>query len=302
MKKLLCIASFFTLSGCFNLDTSLVPIGAVLGELDPLAGCSWDPEGGTFEIDPQYNPNLSTSMRMVVRLQNTMEANTVEFSEDPQEVFVPPNNVTPLRFDMRWECDTDALSAGLGAMILPQFSFDRPFCLDNRGDTTGNFVGFDVIPASGPAIDPGGGSGLAEINPVTSQMGEAVRDMFEISRLADACCSEDTDCATSVQRDPNNFGAACSALNTLFTQLGDANRIKNADFVTRMQRFSSFDATSPGAFIAANGVAQYNMRLRGVFEGITADGDLVSSTEFAQVVGFCRGNQAECRMGACSRD
>ncbi len=301
MKKLLCIASMFTLGGCFNLDSALTPIGSVVGEAS-MGACTWDPMGNTYEIDTQYNPTLATSMRLVVQLQNNLEANAIQFAEDPAEVFVPPNNITPLRFDMRWECDTDALSAGLGAMILPQFSFDRPFCLDNRGDTTGNFVGFDVIPASGAAITPGGGIGVAEINPVTSQMGEAVRDMFEISRLADACCSEDTDCATSVQRDPNNFGAACSALNTLFTQLGDANRIKNAEFVSRMQRFSSFDATSPGAFIAQGGVAQYNMRLRGVFEGVTSDGDLVSSTEFAQLIGFCRGNMAECPMNECSRD
>ena len=300
MKKLLCMASVLTLTGCYNLDTGMIPIGAAVGEFDPNSGCMWDPAGDEFYIGLRYDPVVASSMLLAVQVQNTMEANTVMFSSmTPMEVFTPPNRITPLRFDMRWECDSDALSAGLGAMILPQFSFDRPFCLDNRGDTTGNFVGFDIIPATGPAIAPGGGSALVEINPVTPQMGMAVRDMFEIANFADACCMEDTNCETSVARDPANYGPACSALQNIFVQLGDNTGIQRTEeggqlLISRMRRFTIFDQLSNNAF----GSAQYSMRLRGVFEGITPDGDLVTSTEFSTDVGFCRG----CGMLQCTGD
>lgn len=280
--KVLSLLAVIPFLGCESSETSLVVQGVVPGELDmTTGGCTWDPETDVYLARVSIDVAQQLTLLLQLQVENTLTPGTVEIDEEPNDVWVYSESITPLRFDYRWECDTIGFSADLGPMYLPQFSVNQPFCLDNRDETTGNFVGFDVIPATGASIEPGA-TGLAEVRMVPAQLGIAVNDMFALAELAQGCCDSTDGCA-GVESGANN---ACNMLSAFFNDVGILQNQTEA--ARRYRPFSLFDGNTPPTNVAGMPTPFYSMRVRGVLEGVTGSGDLVTSNEWAQDIAFGR--------------
>jgi hypothetical protein len=287
MKKLLMGAALLTAAGCNNVEVGLLPIGLTTPTLDETTqSCTFDP-GGESLLDVRVDVNTQRVLRLDVATRNILSAeDTVLQLAAPREFIPHPNTLSPVRFDYRWECDSNGFSADLGPLVLPAFSGDvtRPFCLDSRDEATKNFVGFDVVSATGSAL-AAGATGFITARPMTAQLGQAMSDFFEISERAEQCCRDVRGCdnlPTMAQSAP-----ACVALQAIFDRIAGAG-VLDTRKVNDVQRFRPFAAFTPVGFTAASRPAYY-MRLRGTFEAVNATGDLYTSGEYTTDVGFCRG-------------
>lgn len=279
--KVLPLLAVIPFLGCESSETSLVVHSVLLPELDMMTGtCMWDPASEESIVRLSIDVASQLTMFLVLRVENTLTPAVVEIDEDPADAWTFSESITPLRFDYRWECDSIGFGSDLGPMYLPQFSVNQPFCLDNRDDTTRNFVGFDVIPATGSTIMPGS-FGTVEVRVVPAQLGIAVNDMFALAELAQGCCDSTDGCA-GVE---NGANAACNNLAAFFNDVGILQNQTEA--AQRYRPFSLFDGNTPPSN-AGLPTPYYPMRLRGVLEGVTGSGDLVTSNEWAQDIGFGR--------------
>src|SRR6185503_20042538 len=134
--------------------------------------CTYDPSGIENQIDITVDVANQLTLFLVLKVRNTLAPNMVEINTDPDQGIAYSEAVSPLRFDYRWECDTIGFGSDHGALFLPQFSVNQPFCLDSRDETGGDFVGFDVITATGGAI-AAGSFGDVEIRPIPAPLGIA---------------------------------------------------------------------------------------------------------------------------------
>lgn len=291
MRRLMALTTLFTLPffGCDNVETAL-KITRVLAPSGQ--NCEYSPSNDT-QLAVRFDAAGNHLFVMVLGVENKLQTNTIELAEG--EEFTPANDVTPLRFDLRWECDSNGFSAELGPLYLPQFSVDRPFCLDKRDDTTGSFVGFDVVNAGGGPV-PAGGESSIEIRPITPQMAGALDTMFEIAVEADRCCAGD--CKAITQIEPSAFSdPSCKRVRDLFNAVGggDLSTTNLAD-IEKFRPFATFDGdyfdTINPTFSCPMGstcrTPAYPIRLRGILEGMTSDGSLVTSTEYAESINICR--------------
>lgn len=288
LKNIWMAGAAFMLIGCNAVEQGFVPLYVNQPEVtvDATTGsliCDFSTGNimpfVTINVEPA--PAGQSAFTMVVAAENRLQETEIRFQQDGViETAQIPNSIQPVRFDFRWECESNGFTAGQGAIRLPAFSADRPFCLDRRDETTGNFTGFDTIQASGPAIAPGG-SGNINIRIAPPQMIDSVRDAFQIARLADNCCREATSCELAAQGMPSDF-ASCQDLQNVFDGVSNELRANNLDNLTQWRPFVNHSA-------AVTTPVPYNMRLRGRFEGLTPDGSLVTSTDFVQDVGFCEG-------------
>lgn len=283
MKKLGLGAFLVSLTACNNVDVGLIPKFVPVPELMNGA-CVFDPDGEQL-LFIRTDVSTNRALSLQVAADNILDPIEVEIQQDgPMEVFRSPNRIEPVRFDYRWECDSSGFT-NHGPLVLPAFDPGRPFCIDDRDETTRDFVGFDVIPASGPAIGPGE-SGLIQIRPVTPQLSDAILEVFQIAQLAEQCC-DTGDCSQPESGvDPNQ--GACAQVQALF-DLTDPTGSLN------VQRSADLLQFAPFAIYASNsrtGLAPvpFNMRLAGRFEGILPDtGGLVTSTLYNEEIGFCIG-------------
>ena len=284
-------ASCLLLMGCDVADIgNLVPQYAVAPTVntDATTGaitCEYQ-TGGASLLNISMDVFQQSALSLQVQAFNNAQDKTLVFQQEPRQILEVPNSIQPLRFDYRWECDSTGFTADQGALYVPAFSATRPFCIDNRDDATGNFVGFDIIPATGPAI-LAQAEGLIETRVVTPQLSEGIRDTFELAVQADRCCTEVNGCENLDMADTTDPNTACGQLQAIFDRVAGAGQFSasSIDDVTRWRPFVTYTT--------ANGTGKtpvaYNMRLRGRYEGITPAGDLVTSTEFAQDIGFCEG-------------
>lgn len=286
--------TLLTMVGCNNVSTSIL----VDGVIAPDAMC-------TFEIGADFLPStvLNTNetgdrilqsrpvpptvnqlqVALVARYMNNLTPTPTPVSLRPPEEFQLPNNVTPVRLDFRWECDSNGFTAGQGPLFLPQFSVNQPFCLDNRSQT-GDFVGFDQVAATGGATEPSG-EGLVIFRPIPAQLGLAIDEVFQLAGLANACCMEvGGDCEAVVNANTTGTGS-CRNLQDLFNAVGDGSLQANQPAaVRRWQPFSIYNGMTPPIV----DLATYPMRLRGRFEFITGSGSMLTSNEILHEVSVCR--------------
>ncbi|MEO1231862.1 MAG: hypothetical protein AAFZ18_23450 [Myxococcota bacterium] len=281
-------------AGCNNVSTSVFVEG-ILAPIDPIM-CGFDSESETFysrtilDLQSGGNPNARKSLALRAKFFNAMAADAIEVESDPMETFSIPNQVTPVRFDFQWECDSNGFNGGAGPLVLPQFSVTRPFCFDQRDDT-GDFIGFDQVSASGPVTEPQG-NGLATFRPIPPELGLAFDEVFQLAELANACCDElGANCFSGVGANVTPGGTnACAQLQATFDTFGEGLRVdsgnpQQASDLNRWQPFSIYTANT--APIVAG--AYYTMRIRGEFEFITASGSNVVSNELLHDIGICRG-------------
>jgi hypothetical protein len=271
--------------GCNTVETGLVPLNAIApeAELDPLTGavtCNYKTDGETL-LSPRVDVQSFQGLTLRVRARNTLteQENTLD-RNNPGSLRRVPNSLNPLRFDFVWECESGGFT-NQTALIVPAFAFDRPFCLDNRDDTTGDFVGFDVVSASGPAIDPDA-EGLIEFRPITYQLVKGIESSFIMASQAENCCNASANgCAQ-----PDRGIGDCSGLEANFNALTPGRfSLDNPQDLQRWRAFAPHYNTGPINFLTPS----YVMRMRGRFEAVSSTGDLVTSTSFQQDMGFCGG-------------
>jgi hypothetical protein len=166
--------------------------------------------------------------------------------------------------------------------------------LNRRSEIT-TFKGFDLVPASGGGIPPNGGVGVAQVEAIPRDLGQAFDDLFKIAALADACCTEpNTGCSGS-------SGQSCQTLADAFTALDPDGRFLTVQSPSPDQQ--SEDLITYAAFARFNGdyitardpqiqrstfSPSYPMRFRGFLEGLSGDGSLVRSTEGSVRINVCR--------------
>ncbi len=237
--------------------------------------CEWKSGGSDSAANIVLDVAQQLTLFLVLDVANTLQPSEAVIDTNPDITLKHPQSVNPLRFDYRWECDSIGFSSDLGPLFLPQFSVNQPFCLDNRDATGGDFVGFDVIPATGGLI-PAAGTGSVEIRPVPAPLGLAMYDMFTLAALAQTCCAS-TDGCGGVE---NGANQECIRLQTFFNDVGILQNQTEA--AQRYRPFSLFDGATPPTQGTALPTPTYELRIRGVLEGVTNAGQTVTSNDWSQ--------------------
>ena len=290
-KNLMLGSTALMLLACNNVEIGFVPLYPVNPDvdIDPMTNvvtCSFNTTGTVMPFIRIDVFNQSAMSLSVIAANQLQEKNIELQAAGPNETLIIPNNIQPVRFDYRWECDTPGFASDQGPLFVPAFSTSRPFCLDQRNDATRAFVGFDTVSATGRNIAPQD-IGIIQTRVIPPQLADGVRDSFELAILADRCCREVGGCnaanlATAAVNDPTT---QCGMLQAVFNRIGGGQML-SAQQVEDVQRWRPFvaytDANGTG-----NAPAAYNMRIRGRYEALTPTGALVTSTEFAQDIGFC---------------
>ncbi len=287
------------LIGCNNLETALVIKNIAAPE--DAATCAFKADSDETLVFLHYDASVSRTFILNLQVQNNLQAGTVQFSaEDPMDTYTFPNIVIPQSFDLRWECELDGFSAGLGPLFLPQFSVQQPFCLDRRDDLNREVSGVDTIRAAGQSIEPGGGLGLVAIRPVTEQLSRAISDLFSIAAQANACCNAfqgQGECSALPNYSVDLSGShECDVLQRQFNSVAGpgALSVNSLEDIRKFQPFSVYDGSLP-EFTSNRDLGQpgnffgpaYPMRLSGILEGVTQNGDLVTSARWGDVINIC---------------
>lgn len=280
------------LIGCNNVPTSVVIEG--IAAPSGGTGCLFDPTGDDFRLETVLNTNQQPppgapppprqlSLTLVARVLNNLQGEETIVELQPEETIVRPTAVQAVRFDFRWECEATGFTQDLGPFILPQFDLNQPFCLTDR-DETGNFVGFDAVAASGPAV-PARDRGNVVFQPIPPQLGLAFDEFFQVATLANACCDEvGGDCNNVTNA--NTMGTnPCALLQDLFN--GISGGVLNANVPADVQRFQPYSVYD-GSAAPQIDFATFELRMRGRFEFVTSAGDMVESSELLHSVRICR--------------
>ncbi|MEM7676354.1 MAG: hypothetical protein AAF449_10165 [Myxococcota bacterium] len=281
-----------TLVACNNIET-----GLVVEEVPPPGdGCVFEP--GDIDFSLTFDAQQMSSMFIPTEVTNVMTAEgTTIVTEEPEVVITPSLSVTPLRFDFRWECDSNGFTAGQGPLILPAFSVENPFCLDTRDEANSDFAGFDVVSATGGRIAPGE-TGIWSITPITPQLGDALQTAFRLAELSEDCCNEAGGCQNAPGR--ATVGACLELQNLLNDVAPDSFNVQQAETVNIWRPYIFYTAQGANA-LGQSRIPGFPLRLRGIYEGITAQGDLITSTEFIRDVDVCKGEVAGAGgLGACA--
>lgn len=310
-KNLWMMGAALTLMGCNGVDLAFVPLFAIAPEVTVdtttnITTCVFNPDGDPLPFIG-VDVNSQAALSLMVSAENRLQEVAVTLqSGGPASDLVIPNHIQPLRFDYRWECESDGFTAGQGPLRLPAFGADRAFCFDKRDDTTGNFSGFNVVPATGASI-PANSTGAIEVRIAPPQLIESIRDAFEISVLANSCCAEAGSCSDATTRDPQTDTTvpSCLLLQQVFDRVGGNLTTTDLRNLTQWRSFAAHTGAATPISDGNGGTivlpVPYNMRLRGRFEALTATGDLITSSDFAQDVGFCANclNNVSPAVSAC---
>lgn len=189
--------------------------------------------------------------------------------------------VVPDRFDFRWECDDTGFTGDAGALFVPAFDRDTPFCLASDAVNRAGFVGFGLVAASGPRIGPGE-IGVVEVELVPPTLGDGLDELFSLARLADTC----------LRSNPVGDDATpeCSAFYTAWPY--DA---ATPDDVTRLSPFARFDgryvdevlSVREGSSPPVVGPA-YRLTAQGILLLQTDESELVQTNEIEVSIDVCR--------------
>jgi hypothetical protein len=299
MKRFTSAAALaITMTACDVPDSSLL----ILGVPVPDESCSFQTGGTEFFTGFTFDTSGASGLSLALEVRNDLNSNQINAGSMMARANIsPPNNVSPLRFEARWECDSNGFSGGTGPLILPGFDPNVPFCLDKRGDANDAFTGFDFVNATGPVI-LAGGSGIAVVNAIPPELGRAFDDLFTIAALADSCCKDSPGCSGQATAG-TPAEQSCGDLEQIFRALDPDGRnlqvssgsagTRSEDLVTFLPfsryegNYSTFIRPDPqieNAIVSP----RYLMRYRGVLEGITGGGTLVRSQDFSTGLGVCR--------------
>ncbi len=278
--------------GCDVPSTTML----VRGVIPSPEPCQFLPNSNTFIDLTAMDVSTQTNHYLAVSVENQMAPEPTSLGPSPADLAPSINSARPLRFDYRWECESTGFT-NRGALFLPAFSIDVPFCLDER-DEQANFVGFDAVAARGASI-PAGGRDIVFAEVVPYELGQAFDDLFILASNIDACCiDQPRGC-----RDAANLSRAtntnCQKVETLFGGFDDRLSLNNPADLERFQRFAVYNSLEVAARTGDTPVlsdAFLSLRIRGQFEFLSATGGLMRSNDLTHMVGLCRG----CQLGADS--
>lgn len=297
MKKLLLCSVALMAAACNNTEVGLVIEEVPPPDFDEGEGtCSF--QTGTVEYGIIYDTANMSSLFLRTEVTNTLSSNSTQLTSiDPIINLQFPNRVSPRRFDFRWECDSNGFSAGRGPLFLPAFSVDNPFCLDTRDEANADFVGFDTVDASGAPVAPGQ-TGIWGFDAITAELDEAFDQAFRLAELSDDCC----ELAGGNCQNAPTFAAvgACAELQATLDSIVPGR--------LSVQDPATLDIWRPYVLFTLQGtldrnetvVADFSMRLRGIYEGITDAGDMITSAELLRNIGICKGGDFNGVFGACT--
>lgn len=287
----LLLAGLF-LTGCNNVGTSLLILGVAAPENPTECTFASDSEvyrGVTvLNTDPQpLTPNNipQRHLRLVARYENLMIDEPRTVSSAPQDQFTQPTDVKPLRFDFRWECESNGFT-NIDSFLMPYFRPRSPFCVNERVDS-GDAVGFDSVAATGQTTAAGEEPGLISFTPVPVQLGEAFDTAYRLGGLANSCCDEfGGDCTRLDALSENDaLPGACEELQATFDVMGGDYSARVSSDVRAWQAYAIYNGAPR---IEALGAA-FPMRIVGQFEFVTGSGRTVVSSDLAHIIETCRG-------------
>jgi hypothetical protein len=280
------------LAGCSNVDTSLTVLGAAFPESDDK--CEFSATGEKFLENITFDALQSDSLALYLRVRNDLQTGQINFGSTMiPDTFTVPSSIQPLRMDFRFECDTNGFSDELGPFYVPQFSAEQPFCLQKD---TREFQGFDVVPASGATIEANGGIGIVLVKPITTQLAHAMGETFILADLANECCKSLDNIGGCTEQNLRNLAPngqdKCGELQKAFDKIApDKLSVNKLDDIEKFRPYAIFNHISEPPRSNSSGPlaigATYPMRLRGVLEGVTGDGSIVSSTEYYEEIHIC---------------
>ena len=298
MKRFLLGTLFTLLVGCNNVEVGLLVEQVPIPEFNAEENtCLFTPGEDDFALT--FDSANMSGMTVWTEVTNVLSGGNVTINTaEPTIETTFPNTVTPLRFDFRWECDSFGFTAGQGPLFLPAFSVTNPFCLDTRDDANGDFAGFDVVNATGPPVPPDGSTGIWKFTPIPPRLSAAFDDAFLLAALSDACCREANGCANAASAGGNN----CAALQTAFNNIAGPGvySITNEADLNIWRPY--YDYTLAGTEARGDrAIVPFPLRLRGIYEGITSSGSLITSAEFVRSIGICQGTDIQLPGGeACT--
>lgn len=294
--------------GCETNETAMTITHVILPEVDMTTGaCKL---GDVQHADPL---NLDTGATLALAIPfavlNNLSARDSDFSPNDVEANVRTSaDITPLRFDARFECDTSAYSgARASGLILPRIDPQTSFCTDRRADSAASSANSDVLTAYGPAIKPSE-SGSAVVR-FPHELGYAIDELFDIARLADDCCRNTPNCGGS------GGYKACADLQDIFTSIDGSGSLVAQGSPTEvnptLQRFADY-AVYDGGYIQnvdarfrGKSSPVFSMYMRGALQGVTGYGETLSSNDYSVQIDVCRncGAMATTRSESpCIRD
>lgn len=267
------LAASAALIGCDSTGTSIIVQGIAAPENDE--DCSYTADGDVFFLRTYLDTETQAQMSLTARYRNEMFGDTVNAGTNSSEVLNPTSHVTPVRFDFRWECESNGFT-NIDQFLMPYFQPRQPFCLNERVEA-GDAVGFDAVAASGSAAAPGG-QGLVAFTPIPSLLGDGFRTAFLLGSEAETCLNA----PAGPTKD-----AACQQVEAYFAEIGGSyNRSNENDLRTWLP------------YAAFNGGARFPIRMVGQFEMVTSAGDMVVSTDLSHVIEVCNNCGAST---ACTR-
>lgn len=279
MKYMLIAAAALPFLACNNIEIALIPNTLTQPQFMPAMTGQI---GGTCTVaagDPEMalpTVHLNNDSRFVgfVTTANGLASIDTNVAMQAALDFDLPNEVIPLRFDYRWECEDSAFGLGRGPLVLPEFNATLPFCFDERQEGS-EFVGFDVTSATGPSIAPGE-EAIVSIEIVSPVLADSMAGTFQLASDVEACCR-----SPGVRCDNPDSGAdrttgPCQVAQAQFDRLApDTFDVGSSEDLNRFRVLADIAPSQP-----------YRMRFNGRIEGVTSDGDLVTSTLFARMINF----------------
>lgn len=283
MKLKLTSLAMVLLAGCNNASETVQVLRTLLPQ-DPMK-CTFTPSGEAalnLHFDVATQPTFST----YVAVRNEMEVTTYNIgTSDRPDLFISEGQVTPLRLDVRYECDAEGFSSSLGPLVLPRFDPKRPFCINQ---STRDFVGFDVVLAYGGAIDGQGGLGIVGSTPISHVLTDGINDVFNFALKASDCCTSIGGCTeANLKTAPLGAGTKCGDLQAAFDDVAGAGNLSAVSVgdINEFLPYAAFDGTRGTQRVE---VPTYPLRIRGIFEMVSNTGDLVNSNEYNDVIHICR--------------
>lgn len=179
--------------------------------------------------------------------------------------------------DFSWDCSSVGFMNGATSLYVARHDLDKSFCRETH-DPNGQYVGFDVVAATGAPIEPGA-TGVVWVEIVPSELGRDFLDSLDLAVLADTCL--DGNHSVHAFDTPE-----CQAFAARLDEV--AGRV-HPTYVSTFARFASADGNhrldeEPAPPTLGSGL---DLQVRGLIRGLSGD-DEVLSNEIIQGVELCR--------------